>query len=134
MPVEAVLMCLTTNKLLLTHLLQNYGAQCGAATKLSFAKAENLPRTHTLHGMWSDGLAPSPESLVSIDATNCTNASSGLNVHVLNGVASIERGVGNAAPHKSAHHCKSFFSQTRTKYGGHDVDAYCDDRPRLKPS
>jgi hypothetical protein len=68
-------MCLTTNKHSLTRVLRNYGAQCGAATRLSLAKAENLLRMRTLLCVWSDGLAPLPESLVSIDATNCTNTS-----------------------------------------------------------
>jgi hypothetical protein len=106
LPVEAVPMCLTTNKRSLTRVLQNHGAQCGAATKLSLAKADHLPRIRTMLCMWSDGLAPLSESLVAIDATKCTNTSSGLDVHVLNGVAFIERGVGTAVPHKSAHHCK----------------------------
>jgi hypothetical protein len=67
----------------------------------------------TLLSVWPDGLAPLPESLTAIDAASCTNTSSGLDVHVLNGVASIERGVANAAPHKSAHRrgdCKIFFT------------------------
>jgi hypothetical protein len=73
-PVEVVPMCLTTNKHSLTRVLQNYGA----ATKLSLAKAGNLPHMRTLLSVWSDGLAPLPEALVSIDATSCTKTSSGL--------------------------------------------------------
>jgi hypothetical protein len=82
--------------------------------ELSLTEAGKPPRMRmrTLLSMWSDGLAPLPESLVSIDATSCTNTSSGLDVHVLNRVASIERGVGNAAPHKSVHRCKMFFTDT----------------------
>lgn len=36
----------------------------------------------TLLSIWSDGLAPLSESLVSNDAANCTNTSSVLDVHV----------------------------------------------------
>jgi hypothetical protein len=100
---------------MLTRVLQSYGVQCGATTKLSLAKVGNLLRMRTLLSVWSDGLASLPESLVSIDATGCTNTSSGLDVHVLHGVASIERGVGNAAPH-NRHTTARILSQTRTIY------------------
>jgi hypothetical protein len=120
-PIEAVNMFPTTNKDSLARVLQNNGTQCGA-TELSLAKVENLPRMRTLLSVWTEDLAPLPELLVGIDATSCTlclaNTSSGLDVHVLNLVASIKRappGITNAAPHKSAHHCK-VFSQKRTKH------------------
>jgi hypothetical protein len=93
-------------------LIDQSGCDCehvGAVTKLSLAKAGNLPRMRTLLSVWPDGLTPLPETLFAIDATSCTNARSDSNVLLLNGVASIRCGVGNAAPHKSAKYCKVFF-------------------------